>query len=403
MNLIVSAIPVFFALIAIELFGAWWSNRRLYRLADTINDLSCGLLQQLVELFLKTALFAGYVFLFERHRVATLSVSSPWVWATCFVGVDLLYYWFHRTSHEVGAVWATHVVHHQSEEFNFAVALRQGAFQAAFSWVFYLPLALAGFPPAMFLTVSSINTLYQFWIHTEAIRTLGPLERVLNTPSHHRVHHGRNPEYIDRNHAGMFIVWDKLFGTFEPERARPVYGITTPLKSWNPLWANAHTWVELFRSAASARGLRDRVLYFLKPPGWRPTALGGPIQAPPVDASTYRKFEVPLDRPVAAYVALHFSLVLVASALFLFRQGTMSTPLRTGLAALAALSLVSLGLLLEGRPRGAALEGLRLCVVCLAALQWTSPPVRAILFILAAGSAAGLLLAWKRKAAEPAA
>ena len=214
MNLIVLAIPVFFLLIVIEFAATWRAERRAYRLADAVNDLSCGILQQLIELFLKTLLFGGYVYIYERWRVASLSASSALVWAACLVGVDFLYYWFHRTSHEVGAVWAAHVVHHQSEDFNLAVALRQGAFQGAFSWVFYLPLALLGFPPLVFLTVSSVNTLYQFWIHTETIRSLGPLEWVFNTPSHHRVHHGRNPEYIDRNHAGMFIVWDRMFGTY---------------------------------------------------------------------------------------------------------------------------------------------------------------------------------------------
>jgi len=144
--------------------------------------------------FLKTVLFAGYLFLFERGRLFSIPSTSAWAWALCFLGVDGLYYWFHRWSHEANLGWAAHVVHHQSEEMNLAVALRQGAFQAAFSWVFYLPLALLGFPPLMFLAVSSFNTLYQFWIHTRLIGRLGPLEWVFNTPSHHRVHHGRNPK-----------------------------------------------------------------------------------------------------------------------------------------------------------------------------------------------------------------
>ncbi len=189
-------------------------ERDVYRLADSVTDLSCGILQQVVEVFLKTALFAGYAWLFAAHRLFDVPMDAAWAWAACFVGQDFLYYWFHRWSHEVGAGWAAHVVHHQSEEYNLTVALRQGALQPAFSWVFYLPLAVLGFPPAMFLAVSSFNTLYQFWIHTRLIGRLGPLEWVLNTPSHHRVHHGRNPRYIDRNHGGTLIVWDRLFGTF---------------------------------------------------------------------------------------------------------------------------------------------------------------------------------------------
>ena len=164
-------------------------------------------------------------------------------------GVDFCFYWFHRIAHEYAAPWATHVVHHQSEEYNLAVALRQSAFEGCFAWVFYLPLAVIGFPPIWYVSMKAINLLYQFWIHTEAIDRLGPLEWVMNTPSHHRVHHARNPKYLDKNYAGMFIIWDRMFGTFQPEEEQPVYGITKPLQSWNPLWANLAAWVELFEDA----------------------------------------------------------------------------------------------------------------------------------------------------------
>jgi alkylglycerol monooxygenase len=197
----------------------------------------------------------------------------------------------------------------------------------------------------------------------------------------------------------MFIVWDKLFGTFEPERARPVYGITAPLASWNPLWANAHYWVELFRSAARTPGLRDRVLYFLKPPGWRPAALGGPIEAPPVDASTYRKFETPLAPKRAAYVAVHFAMLLVASAAFLFRQQGLDPHTRAAFAAVAATSLASLGTLLEERKVGFGIEVGRLALVSGAALFGLEGRPRAALLILAAGSFVFLSLIRGRVAA----
>jgi sterol desaturase/sphingolipid hydroxylase (fatty acid hydroxylase superfamily) len=199
------AIPVFFLLIGVELVAARLLERDAYRFSDSLNDLSCGILQQLLEVFLKTALFAGYAWLFAAHRVCEIPAAAAWAWLACFLGVDFCYYWFHRWSHEVNAGWAAHVVHHQSEEYNLSVALRQGAFQPAFSWLFYLPLALVGFPPAMFLAVSSFNTLYQFWIHTRLVGRLGPLEWLLNTPSHHRVHHARNPKYVDRNHGGTLV------------------------------------------------------------------------------------------------------------------------------------------------------------------------------------------------------
>jgi sterol desaturase/sphingolipid hydroxylase (fatty acid hydroxylase superfamily) len=361
-NYIVLAIPVFFLLIAIELLVARIQERDYYRLNDTLNDLSCGILQQLLEVFLKTALFAGYVFLYERHRLFTIPGDSALAWTLCFLGVDFFYYWFHRASHEVNAIWATHVVHHQSEEFNLAVALRQGAFQGAMSWVFYLPLAWAGFPPLMFLTLSSVNTLYQFWIHTRTVGRLGPLEWLLNTPSNHRVHHGRNPKYIDRNLGGTLIVWDRLFGTYQAEEEEPVYGITKPLASWNPVWANLHYWVELVELACRTRGWPDRLRLFVKPPGWHPAELGGYQAAPEVDPASHRKWNVELPLGVALYVFVQFVPVLIASTLLLFQQAGLSrTRLAVG-ALLVVLSLVALGGLLERKPWATGVEALRLAL-----------------------------------------
>jgi sterol desaturase/sphingolipid hydroxylase (fatty acid hydroxylase superfamily) len=366
-NLIILAIPVFFALIALELVIARVMEKDYYSLADSVADIGTGLIQQLVDVFLRTALFAGYVFIYERHRVTTLDGRSIAVWVACFLGVDFLYYWFHRASHEVNAFWAAHVVHHQSEEFNLAVALRQGAFQGSFSWIFYLPLAWLGFPPLMFLTLSSVNTLYQFWIHTRAIGRLGPLEWVLNTPSNHRVHHGRNPKYIDRNHGGTLIVWDRLFGTYAAEEEEPVYGITTPLASWNPVWANLHYWADLGRRArrTARRGVKLRL--FVKPPGWNPDDLGGFVPAPEVGPDT-PKFKAAVPPRVQAYVLAQFALVLAAGSVFLFRQQDMGTPARAAAAAAILASLFVLGALLEGRRWAVPAEAIRMTAVAVAAV-----------------------------------
>ena len=366
---IVLAIPVFFVLIAAELALDRFAHRDYYRLGDTVNDLSCGIVDQVVAIFLKAAVFAGYVFVFERLRVATLPGGSPAIWVLGFLGVDFFYYWFHRLSHGVNAMWAAHVVHHQSEEFNLAVALRQGAFQGAFSWIFYLPLAVIGLPPLLFLTLSSINTLYQFWIHTRAIGRLGPFEAWLNTPSNHRVHHGRDPKYIDRNHGGVLIVWDRLFGTYQTEEEEPVYGITKPLASWNPLWANLHYWVELFELAFRTRSLGDRVRVFLRSPGWRPENLGGYQPAPEVDKASYRKWDVAAPRGVAGYVIAQYLVLLASVSLFLNRQAQLAPSLLWIGATVILLSVVALGGLLERKRWAPWLEASRLtAAVALAAV-----------------------------------
>jgi sterol desaturase/sphingolipid hydroxylase (fatty acid hydroxylase superfamily) len=387
---IVLAIPVFFLLIGIELVAVRLQEKDYYRMGDSITDLSCGILDQVAEAFLKTALFAGYLFLYRTRRFASIPADSAAAWISCFLLQDMLYYWFHRWSHEVNAGWAAHIVHHQSEEYNLTVALRQGAFQAAFSWVFYLPLALAGFPPLMFLTVSSINTLYQFWIHTRTIGRLGPLEWILNTPSHHRVHHGRNPKYIDRNHAGTLIVWDRLFGTFKAEEEEPVYGITKPLASWNPVWAQVHYWVELARTARRTRRFRDRIRLFVAPPGWRPPELGGFEKPPEVDGRAVRKYETPLPSSLKAYVVVQFVLVNFFSSWFLLRQSGWTGAARAGSALAIVAAVLSLGGLLERRSWAFRLENARVAAGA-AALAWL--PLAASTVAVAIGVAVATI-AW---------
>ena len=379
MSYIVYAIPVFFLLIALELAITRFQEKDYYSLADSVANLSCGLVQQLVEVALKTFLFAGYLYLYAHHRLFDVPLHSVAAWAGCLLAQDFLYYWFHRTSHEVNAFWAAHVVHHSSEEYNLAVALRQGTLQQAFSWIFYLPLAVAGFPPVMFLTVSSIDTLYQFWVHTRAIGKLGPLEGVLSTPSNHRVHHGRNPKYLDRNHGGILIVWDRLFGTYAAEEEEPVYGITTPLRSWNPVWANLHYWASLLGDARRAARPLDKVRLFLARPGWRPADLGGHQHPPEVDRATATRFASTASAGLQAYVVVPFVSALTLGILFLVRQDAWTAGARWAAAAYVIVTLVAGAGLLERQRWAVPLEIARLVaavpLVHAASLAW--PLVRA--------------------------
>ncbi len=201
--------------------------------------------------------------------MVTLPVAW-WTFVLLFLAEDLCYYAFHRASHEIRFFWAAHVNHHSSQHYNLSTALRQSWTTPFTGPWFWMILPLLGFAPWMVLLQQAISLLYQYWIHTEAIGRLGWLEYVFNTPSHHRVHHGANPQYLDRNHAGILIVWDRLFGTFEPERAPVRYGLTTNLTSHNPLHIAFHEWRAIGADLRRARSLREAFLYVFGPPGWSP-------------------------------------------------------------------------------------------------------------------------------------
>lgn len=316
------SIPIFFLLIGVELLVGYLKKEKLYRFNDALTNINLGTGQQIVGVMVKGFFFLGYLFLYDRRMFDI--PNTWWSWTLLFLGVDFFYYWFHRASHEINALWAAHIVHHQSEDYNLSVALRQSWFQGWFSWAFYLPLAIVGFDPIMFAAVNSFNTLYQFWIHTTTIKSMGPLEWIINTPSHHRVHHGSNPKYIDKNHAGSLIIWDRLFGTFQKEEEEVVYGITKPLNSWNPVWANLHYWKELLELSKQCKGF-DKVLIFLKPPGWQPDYLGG-FQAPQeIDKSKYKKYDFDGLRHDHIYVFFVFLIALGLATAVLFLKSSIAT------------------------------------------------------------------------------
>ncbi len=251
MNYILYAVPFFFVLIALELFLDRWRGVHTYRFSDAVNSLSAGVLSTTVGLLTKAVGLLTYTLVWQYLGVFELSASSLWVWLFAFVFYDFCYYWNHRLGHERNVLWAAHSVHHQSEDYNLSTALRQTSTGFIFGWIFYVPMAVLGVPPLVFLSVAALNLLYQFWVHTRHIPKLGWFEWFFITPSNHRVHHAQNVVYMDRNYGGVFILWDRLFGTFQEELDEEpvVFGVTTPLASWNPLWANAQFYLALWRDA----------------------------------------------------------------------------------------------------------------------------------------------------------
>jgi alkylglycerol monooxygenase len=316
-NPIILSIPIYFLLIGIELLIQFFADRKLYRLPDAITNISCGITQQLTGIFFKVLGVGVYVFIFTHLSLTEIPVTW-WSWIVLFIAADFCYYWAHRKSHEINLFWGGHVVHHQSEDYNFSVALRQGSFQIIWTFGFYLPLAVIGFDPTQFVIASALVTVYQFWIHTETIGKLGWFEYVFNTPSHHRVHHGRDPKYIDKNHAGVFIIWDRMFGTFQVEEEKPVYGVTTPPNSWNPVWVNVDHYHSMYQKMRQIEGWSDRLKYLVYKPGWLPESMGGYQRVAEVDRDAYRKFETAYPIGTGYYVLVQYLLVLGLTAIFLF-------------------------------------------------------------------------------------
>jgi sterol desaturase/sphingolipid hydroxylase (fatty acid hydroxylase superfamily) len=246
--------------------------RARYRLKDTLASIAMRFGNVASNVLMAGVVFAGYTAAYDV-RLFTISPAAPWAWVVLFVLDDFTYYWFHRISHECRFWWAAHVNHHSSQEYNLSTAVRQPwTGVAAGTWLPWIPLALLGFPPAMILTQQGFNLFYQFWIHTEAVHRMPAwYEYLFNTPSHHRVHHAANPRYLDRNYAGVLMVWDRMFGSFEAERDEepPRYGIIRNISTYNPLRIAFHEWAAIGRDLAAARSLREGVGVVFGPPGWR--------------------------------------------------------------------------------------------------------------------------------------
>ncbi len=321
---ILLAIPFFFLLMGVEALVGYLRKEKWYRFNDSITNLNIGIGQQAVNLVFK-AVIAGLFIYIHTHWSIFKIAPSVWSFVVCLVLFDFLYYWAHRWSHEINFFWAAHVVHHSSEEYNLSVALRQSWFHNLIAFFIFLPLPLLGFDPIIFFAVAGLDTLYQFWIHTQAIKKLPRwFEYIFNTPSHHRVHHGINPKYIDKNHAAMFIIWDRLFGTYQEEEEAPTYGITTQLKSWNPAWANFHYYAEMYASAKRMSNWKDKFRIIFARPGWLPQELGG-FQAVPEVSKDYKPFDTPAHKGFNWYVGFQFMIIAVGLVAYMVHFDNLST------------------------------------------------------------------------------
>ena len=292
-NLIAYAAPIFTFLIICEFIYGYLRNKNTYRLNDTFTSISLGMISRFPSYLRFGVQVLVYAWIHQNFNLGILNSYDAWVWVLAFVLYDLSYYWLHRCHHEIKILWASHVVHHHGEEFNLSTALRQTGTDFLFKWVFYAPLLLLGIPPEVFATVAAVNLIYQFWVHTEHIDRLGIFDYIFVTPSNHRIHHAQNKEYIDANYGGVFIIWDRLFGTFTDERKdlKPIYGTSKPLKSWNPFWANFEVWAEMLKDVWRTEKISDKFKVLFSPPRWRPKDVEEKFPLVKNDLSSFRKYD----------------------------------------------------------------------------------------------------------------
>ncbi len=386
---ILFAIPFFFALMGFEaLIGYFRKKKALYEMKDTLTNLTIGAGNQVIGLFFKVLLIGAYVAIYENY--ALFHIENPFV--AFLIGTilyDFIFYWAHRWGHEINFFWGAHIVHHQSEHYNLSVALRQSWFHNLLSFWMFLPIPLFGIDPMVFIAVNAFNLLYQFGIHTELVGKLGPLEWVFNTPSAHRVHHSTNTQYLDKNYGGVFIIWDRIFGTYQEEIETPVYGITTPLKSWNPIWANFHFYKDILE-AWKNQNLKTKLRILF----WEGPSELGKWMTNKIQIQLEKMEDLRLNTKI--YIIVQFVLLLFGVVTFMAFFDELSLTYRFGYLALIIWTIWSISALLEKSKWVNWSEIPRLLIICcllnimyyLQFINWFN------VFLLASGSSTLLILIW---------
>jgi len=313
MKIILYAVPGFVFLIMVEWLYGLARGRNTYRVADTIASISLGSISRLRGLFFLGFGSWFYIRASGGFHFLDLPESGIGVWIFALLAYDFSYYWFHRFSHEVNLFWASHVVHHQSEDYNLGTALRQSG-SGLFGFIFYLPWLVVGIPPEIFFASGAINLIYQFWVHTQHVNRIGPLEYVLVTPSNHRVHHAQNNIYIDRNYGGILCIWDRMFGSFQDELSNEpcIYGIRKPLKNYNPFWANIHVYWSTMQDSWHAGRWQDKIKVWFKGPGWRPPGLDDTHPVERTSLEDFQKFETRISQKIRMYALFQFVCTTIA-------------------------------------------------------------------------------------------
>lgn len=345
-------IPLFLFFVLLEIVVDAVAHKKSYRFEDTLTNISLGIGQQTIEALIKTV-FSVLVIWLTQYAIFRIP-DTLWTFLGVVLLSDFIYYWFHRLSHVVNFLWAVHIVHHQSNEFNLSVSFRQPWLHKVTAFGFFLILPILGVSPGMMFLALAFQTIYQFWLHTQFIGKLGFLESFLVTPSHHRVHHGTNPIYINKNYGNTFILWDKLFGTFQEEQELVLYGITKPFTSTNPIGANIYFWKEIIRAAKSQKGFWNKMKVFFQKPDSIPDNKKDRSEI----TSEKRAFTVRIQW----YIMVQYLLIFAGTIFFLFKQDTISYLLKMISVLFIIWSIYAISALMQGKKNPFLWEFLRMLV-----------------------------------------
>lgn len=350
-NYILWAIPFFLVSIAAELIHNYRKHGgKDFNFEDSITNLNLGIGSQAIGALIKALLLMLYVGVYEHLRIFTIEATVLNT-IICIIVFDYLYYWAHRWGHEWNIFWGAHIVHHQSEEYNLTVALRQSWFHNILAFPIFLPLPFLGFEPMMFVAAAGIVTLYQYWIHTKAIKRMPKwFEFIFNSPAHHRVHHATNEQYLDHNYAATFIIWDRIHGTFVDEDEEPVYGITTPLNSWNTVWANFHFYVEMWQGSKQLKTITEKLALIFRGPEYLGKLLGQVSEGSMKTSKRIQKYATNTPLHLKIYVSLQFLLLTYFLSAYMGQIDNLTLFYQVAFFFLICLSTLSIGGIMENKP-----------------------------------------------------
>jgi alkylglycerol monooxygenase len=392
MNIILLAIPGFFLLITIELLWNHFKGTDYYRLNDSINSLSLGILSRIMGALYALIPLSLYAYTYESFAMFTWE-DNVTTWLIAFVIYDLCYYWNHRFGHTMNIGWASHVIHHSSEEYNLTTALRQSSIPNLIGALCFIPMLLLGFPPWLLVAVGSLNLIYQYWVHTQVINRMPSwFEALFITPSNHRVHHAKNKIYIDRNYGGVFLIWDRIFNTFQPElkEEKVVFGIGTQLASWNPIWGNLQVLSNLFKDALSTDNWFDKFTLWFRKTGYRPKDVEA--KYPIIKSNlTDDKFDTQLNTSQQWYVFIQYVFVAAGILPFMFLLKDMTSSEIIASSAAIIFCLFSLGRVQENSPNTVAFETIKF-IACTLVCIWMFSHIPSVGIIIALISLVSLIV-----------